>query len=243
MKSSLERLQVLLNHKENNPFDVIRIDTGEKAYSGKGNNFCDVRHFVNIYYCCNTGDNNNRDGSLKDNEKKLLDRIKNDEAVLIMAKYDTLDKFKGAFSREMHWINQTYKRQEYFEAISKKLFNHICKIVTKVGGLDKYVEIHFDTLAKMLPVSDHKIYLEGMNMSQVLEAIQSGKVTAKEAEPLLKRLESDERERNSNKLCPFSGSGREPEIPKRICSRTSDPKRLGDCGSCRVAADWEEAYG
>jgi hypothetical protein len=43
-------------------------------------------------------------------------------------------------------------------------------------------------------------------------------------------------------LCPFSGSGRDPEKPVRICSRTEDGSK-GDCSTCRVASDWEEAYG
>jgi len=52
-------------------------------------------------------------------------------------------------------------------------------------------------------------------------------------------------------LCPFSGSAAlgnngetlgDPDRPTRICSRTSDGSK-GDCSTCRVAAEWEEAYG
>lgn len=52
-------------------------------------------------------------------------------------------------------------------------------------------------------------------------------------------------------LCPFSGSAvrnfhgelvGDPEKPTRICSRTEDGS-IGDCSTCRVAAEWEEAYG
>lgn len=43
-------------------------------------------------------------------------------------------------------------------------------------------------------------------------------------------------------LCPFSGSGRNSDIPTRICSRTPDGSK-GNCDTCRVAAEWEECYG
>ena len=54
--------------------------------------------------------------------------------------------------------------------------------------------------------------------------------------------ETKRAELNSEKLCPFSGSAPNPDTPTRACSRTGNPKKLGDCGSCRVASEWEECY-
>lgn len=41
-------------------------------------------------------------------------------------------------------------------------------------------------------------------------------------------------------MCPFSGSGRDANIPTRVCLH---PEGRDNCHRCRVAGDWEEAYG
>lgn len=242
--SNLQKLQNLLKHKDNNPLEVIKVKFKEEDWHTKKmkRRKCEITHYVNIYYCCFTGGHDK--GSIEEREELLMKTFDDRKScILIFLRFDTLKKFKNAFSREMHWINQTHGRQERWKEIAPKMFKKIKANVEKVKDLEAYIEKHFESFEKILPVSAAQIYLESMTKSEVLDAIEKGEVTAKEAMPLIEKLDAEEAERNREKLCPFSGSGSNPDRPTRICSRTGDPKRLGDCGSCRVAADWEMAYG
>ena len=235
LEKPLDQLQALLKHEENNPLSFIKVKHDKSQ--------ADILFFVNIYYCCHNsgGWGPPKSGTVEENGQKVLDRIKIKEAVLIFAKYDTLAKFKGAFSREMHWINQNGTRIQRFNDFSKVMFDHVKELVDKAGGLEQYTEKHISALIKMLPVTPQQITLEGLTKTEILEAIQAGTVDVPKALALINKLDREEAERNRDKLCPFSGTDDSP--PRRICSWTDDPKKLGDCGSCRVAAEWEECYG
>ena len=137
-------------------------------------------------------------------------------------------------------------RMERFEIITKEIYEKVDKTVLKLGNLSDYVKNNFDELADKLPVTYEQIELEKLDKIEILELVSKGKVSPNEAKKFLDKIDHDEREMNSDKLCPFSGTGKteqQQNTPRRICSRTGDPKKLGDCGSCRVAADWEEAFG
>lgn len=97
-------------------------------------------------------------------------------------------------------------------------------------------------MVKELPVKPRKVELDSMNRIQLLEELSQGRITTSQADVLIKTYEAAEFERNRDKLCPFSGNGFDAPS-KRICSWTGNPKVLGPCGSCRVAVEWEEAYG
>lgn len=237
----VKRLLTLLKHEKNDPTDLIQVSYKER--NKKETN--DLAFYINIYYCClDAGD-----GALKNNKKNIFDALDDGAIALLLLKYKTLEDFKQAFDREMHWIRQTHTRMERFQKISAELFKHFN---AKRRNLHTLVEKNFDDILKMMKVSETRQRLEKLSARQVLEEIGKGNVNVDEAMSLLKEIDEKNIEKNADKLCPFSGSaarGRngewlgDPDKPTRICSRTENPKKIGDCGSCRVAADWEEAYG
>ena len=236
----VQSLIELLKHKDNDPLDVIKITYPDIFEKGK-NTESDLAFYINIEYCC--FESGKKEGTLKSRETKILKAIGKNEAILIKMKYDTLANFKKGFSREMHWINQTYTRRERFEEISKLIFDKVEKTVQEIKDLNSYIEKNFESITKKLPINSQEIKLQSLNKLQVLELLSKNEITPKKAEKLIEKLDADNYEKNADKLCPFSGSGRNPDAPRSVCSRTGDPKRIGDCGSCRVASDWEEAFG
>lgn len=260
--SPVDNLRKLLQHKKNNPLEVVKVKFEETVYKRKksgalvndkeGNpvkireeKHQDVLFYINIEYCCfNSGGwGPAKEGTIEERKEWLMKTFEDTKTcMLIYAKFDTLARFRSAFTREMHWINQTPTRRERFEEIHVEIFNMIESRVKKEGGLDSYVEKHYDSLVEMLPMNPRKVELDSMNRTQLLEELAAGRITTEEADTLIRVYEANQYEMNRDKLCPFSGNGFNA-APKRICSWTNDPKILGDCGSCRVAAEWEEAYG
>jgi hypothetical protein len=233
--------KALLEHEDNNPLEFINVAYKEKDWGTDKlvKETCDIAHYINIKYCCFE---DGEGGTLEQREEWLLDVFKDEKVcILIYAKFGTIRKFEAAFSREMHWIEQTSTRFDRFQKLYKKLFKIIKSTVENAGGLGTCIEKYYEDLVEMFPVGLRKIELGLMNRSQILTELVQGRIEKDKAEELIRDFEKTERERNSDKLCPFSG--RANERPNRICSRTGDPKRLGDCSSCRVAAEWEEAYG
>lgn len=258
----IDNLKIILSHEDNNPLEFIQVHfeelqnkTNESGWwekDKKGNPILinkkekrNILFYTNIKYCC--FDSNNlgpkKEVSIEQREEWLMNTFKDQKScVLIFIKFDTLKKFRAAFSREMHWINQTSLRRERFDKISKKIFKLIEANVKEIGEVEIYVEKYYTSLVNMLPVNPRKVELDSMNRTQLLEELATGKITTKEADVLIKNYEAKEYEKNRDKLCPFSGNGFNA-APTRICSRTNNPKILGPCESCRVAAEWEEIYG
>lgn len=233
----LTQLKNLVAHEDNDPLEFIKVIDADKQANH-------LSHYVNIHYCCfNTGWGGKDPGNLKDKEKKLLDSIKVFDAVFLKVKFGNLEEFIRGFSREMHWINQMPVRIERFKNITKVIFDKVETITASIGDLETYIKKNFGALVAMLPVNPEQVKLEALSKTGVLELLKDNKITVAKADELLHKIDVTEKENNSDKLCPFSGSGRDPDQPTRICSRTGDPKKLGDCGSCRVAAEWEEVYG
>lgn len=83
-----------------------------------------------------------------------------------------------------------------------------------------------------------QIYHESLSQIEVLNLLSKNKITAEEANQLISKIAQKE----ETPLCNFSGSGSNPNRPTRACSRT-DGSYKGNCATCRVAAEWEEAYG
>jgi hypothetical protein len=190
-------------------------------------------------YCChNTGWGGKDPGELEEHEKSLLDAIDMRAAVLIKLRYGSLRKMRDGW--ETHWIRQDAVRIDRFKHITKKVFDKVDELLSNVN-MDTYVEENFDSLTKgfKVEVALRQIENKSLTYDQVLEGVSKQEISVEESKTLLKNIEKE----SADKLCPFSGSGSDPDRPRRICSRTGDPKKIGDCGSCRVAAEWEECYG
>lgn len=148
--SPLEQLQELLEHKDNNPLGFIQVhfkemkiqknedgswkkDKEDKSIKALEESKKDILFYTNIEYCCfNSGGwGSKKEGTIEEREKWLMDTFKRRNSILIYAKYDTFEKFIGAFSREMHWINQTTTRRKRFDTISVKIFKKIERNVKK----------------------------------------------------------------------------------------------------------------
>jgi len=157
-------------------------------------------------------------------------------AALIKLRYGSLKKMRDGW--RTHWIYQDEVRIDRFKHITKKVFDKVDELLSNVN-MDTYVEENFDGLTKGFKVALRQIENKSLTYDQVLDGVSKQEISVEESKALLKNIEKE----SADKLCPFSGSGSDSDRPSRICSRTGDPKKLGDCGTCRVAAEWEECYG
>lgn len=189
-------------------------------------------------YCNhNTGWGPRDKGTLEEHEKSLLDSIDLIAAVQIKLKYDSLKKMREGW--EKHWLRQMSVRMERFEYITDKVWTLVEEILKDKVIDDEFVATNFKKLTKGFEVTLEDIKNSTLTYDQVLKKLSNKEITVAKSKELLKRIEED----NADKLCQFSGSGRNADQGTRICTRTGDPKKRGDCGTCRVAAEWEEAYG
>lgn len=234
MNKKTKELAKILGHKDN------EIILPNYKCIGERNVTKNFERALGMSYCChNTGWGGKNPGTLMEHEKALLSSIDKTAAVQIKLKYESLIKMRAGW--EKHWINQYingqgYVRKERFEYITKKVFDKVDAILSKVN-VDSYVAKNLDVLTEGFKVTLQNIENESLTFDEVLEGVSAGKISVKESKKLL----DDITERNADKLCPFSGGA--DGVGRTRCSRTGDPKKLGDCGTCRVAAEWEEAYG
>lgn len=220
-----DQLKKLLSVKEN---DIIL----KKMKRGRG----DFIHEVGITYCChNTGWGGKDPGTLEELEKEIISSITPIEAVQLKLKYENCKKMMGGWQK--HWINQQGIRITRFEHISKEIWKTVNLQLKTIPDINLYIEENFTKLTKKFKVQLRTILNQELTRDEVLEKLSNKELTVKESKSLLDKIIED----NADELCEFSGGSDGRAI--RICSLTEDPKRRGDCGSCRVAAEWEMCYG
>lgn len=221
-----EELLKLLKHEDNQLVNILYVK--EKN---------DLGHFLNIYYCCNDGVKYGI--KREDAEKALLKLVSfKTKAVLLKLLCSNLEEFRALFKREMHLINQLYRRKLRFEDITTLMYDKLL-ITTKNINIDDFINKNFSKLEKLLPVKSERFNLEKLSEQEVLLKLSTGEITLNLATNLLNTIkykEEEERDRKQN-LCSFKDPDGRKNHP---CTH---PAGNTKCGSCRVAADWEEAYG
>lgn len=242
----MNKLLKALENKVNNPVNSMDFKTVNFigpthdwgiGFVEKGKRRLTISHFVNIEYCCLKG-KELENHSLEEREKYLMDSISTQLAVLIKYVAPDSESLKKLFSREFHWIYQTNERLRRFNYIFPLLDKKINEMVEGIN-IKKYMEDNEEELSNMLPIHPRIIFLESLNKNDAFEMYKNKQITEEQFKTVLNHIPEVE-EDLSTKLYPFSGNSPDPERPRRTCSRTGN---LFSCESCRVAAEWEEAYG
>jgi hypothetical protein len=221
---------------ENN--DILVYNKDFKNYNYKGIN-C-LSFLISILYSCyktgwNVEEIKKERGNLVDIEKSLLESIDVNASIKILTKYPNIMDFDKSYE---HLIEEERVRELRFNSILKKIYKKAHKLTKKII-IEDYIVKNFKKLTKDFKITIEDIENSKLNRQEILLKVSKGELDIKKAEILLIKIE----EELKDKLCKFSGNGDNPDMPNRICSMTDDPQERGDCGTCRVASDWEECYG